>query len=238
MEELLNFDNQLMNINNSIEIEQNNFLESTLGKVLNSALDIGLKAVLPDLIEDEVINIKDAIVENGFSEGVKQAVDSAINTGKSAIGIFTGNFENISQIELAVKKGGLLDKTSKVLDVALNLATQKNMIDKNLSSIIKTGKNSIISSMSDKIEKAMVAQIKSVERIEKYCESWNEAFNNRDLNNMSKALKNIESNLQKTIPLENILKKARTIENLHNIIKNTGDFNISTETMELVKRFN
>lgn len=49
------------NINQNIGIEQKNFLETTLGKVINSAIDIGLKAVLPDLIENQVIDVKNAI---------------------------------------------------------------------------------------------------------------------------------------------------------------------------------
>ena len=50
---------------------QEKFLESDIGKAVNSAIDIGLKAVLPDLIEDQIIDIKNAILENGFKEGIK-----------------------------------------------------------------------------------------------------------------------------------------------------------------------
>ena len=64
---------------------------------------------MPDLIEDEIIDIKDSILENGFKDGIKEIINSGINYGKSVIGIVTGNFENTSQISLAVKKGGILD---------------------------------------------------------------------------------------------------------------------------------
>ena len=57
-------------ISENLYNNQKNFLESSLGKVINMALDIGLKAWLPDLIEDEIIDIKDCILENGFKEGV------------------------------------------------------------------------------------------------------------------------------------------------------------------------
>ena len=53
-------------IENTLEKEQKNFLNTSIGKVINSGVDIGIRAILPDLIEDEVINIKDAILENGF----------------------------------------------------------------------------------------------------------------------------------------------------------------------------
>lgn len=234
----LQIDRQALNIDQNLEREQNNFLESTFGKVINSAIDVGIKAILPDLIEDDVINIKDCILENGFSDGIREVINSAINTGKSAIGLFTGEFENISQIEMAVKKGGLLDKTSKLLDIAINLANQKNLINKDVTSIIKTGKNSIINSIGDKIEKNLTNQIKSIENIEKYCDKWNEALEMKDLSQMESAIKNIDKNLEKIVPLENIINKARTIENLHSIIKNTGSFDLSEETIQLAQRFN
>lgn len=234
----LQIDRQALNIDQNLEREQNNFLESTFGKVINSAIDVGIKAILPDLIEDDVINIKDCILENGFSDGIREVINTAINTGKSAIGLFTGEFENISQIEMAVKKGGLLDKTSKLLDIAINLANQKNLINKDVTSIIKTGKNSIINSIGDKIEKNLTNQIKSIENIEKYCDKWNEALEMKDLSQMESAIKNIDKNLEKVVPLENIINKARTIENLHSIIKNTGSFDLSEETIQLAQRFN
>lgn len=39
----------------NIEEKQNSFLESTLGKVINTGVDVALRAILPNVIEDEVI---------------------------------------------------------------------------------------------------------------------------------------------------------------------------------------
>ena len=39
-------------------------LESKMGKILNSCLDAGIKAVCPNIIDDELIEIKDAVIEN------------------------------------------------------------------------------------------------------------------------------------------------------------------------------
>lgn len=230
--------NQEIGIEKNIVESQKSFLETTLGKTINSAVDIGIKATLPDLIEDEVINIKDAILENGFKDGIKEVINSAINTGKSLMGIATGSFENVSQIEMAVKKGGIIDKTSDLLDIAINFARNKNLITKDVASIIKTGKNNILDTVSSKIEKTLTDQIKSIEKIEKCCESWKEGYDNRDLSKMESTLKSIEKNLEKVVPIEKVLIEARTIENLHSIVKNTGKFDLSEETIELAKKFN
>lgn len=89
--------------NNSLD-NQKNFIQTTFGKIVNTALDVGIRALLPDLIEEQVINIKDSILENGFKSGVQEAISSAVDMGKSVLGIFTGNFENVSQVKSAIKK--------------------------------------------------------------------------------------------------------------------------------------
>lgn len=45
--------NNSIELNNNLEIEkeQNNFLETTLGKTINTGIDIGIRAILPDYIE-------------------------------------------------------------------------------------------------------------------------------------------------------------------------------------------
>lgn len=229
--------NNLEKIDNKIIENQNEFLESYIGKAINSAIDIGLKAALPDLIENQIIDIKNTILEQGFSEGFKNVIDKSLEFGKSTLGIVTGEFENISQIQLAIKKGGILDNVSKLLDLSINLAKSKNLITSDIANLIKKGKNSIISSISDKIEESLTNQLKAVEKIEKYCENWNVSYGNQDFSEMEKAYKNIKINLEKIVPLENIINSARKIENIHNLIKNNGkNFNITEEEILLAQR--
>ncbi len=70
--------------------EQKGFLETTLGQVVNGGIDFGLKALLPDFIEDEVIEVKDSIITDGFSAGIKTAIDNVIDMGKSVLRNFYG----------------------------------------------------------------------------------------------------------------------------------------------------
>lgn len=93
----LEVENQITN-DVSIENKQRNFLQTNIGKAVNTGLNIGLRYILPDVIEDQVIEIKDSFLQNGFKEGIQTAIDSAINFGKSALGIVTGNFENVQQM--------------------------------------------------------------------------------------------------------------------------------------------
>lgn len=234
-----------LEINNEIENKysinlyekQKSFLESSLGKTINSALDIGLKAALPNLIEDQVIDIKNTILEQGFKDGIKQIINSGIEMGKSISGVITGNFESISQVQLAVKNGGILDSISNLLDISINLAKSKNLINSNVAKMLKQSKNTIINSVSNKIEETLTNQLKSVEKLEKYCDNWKGYYENKDFSGMEKSYKNIESYLNKVIPLENTINEARKIQNIHSLIKNNGkNFDISNNELELAKK--
>lgn len=225
------------NIENATYEKQKNFLDTNLGQAINLGIDFGIKALLPNFLEDEVIEIKDSIITDGFKEGVKTAIDNAIDLGKSFLGIFTGKFENISQIKEAIKKGGLIDSISDVLDWGIKKAKTNKLIKSSTANLIKKGKNIILNNVSDSIENNLDSQVESVEKIDKYIEKWKSYYEEKDFTNMDKQFKKIEKELEKILPLENIITKARQLENIHNLIKNNGkNFNLSQEELELANK--
>ena len=231
--------NNEKNINNNVEIEkeQKNFLETTIGKIVNTGLDIGIRALLPDFIDEQVINLKDNLFEYGFKDGVTKTIDDAINLGKSAIGIFTGNFENIEQMQSAVQTGGLIDGLSDLLDTVVGKISQKGLINSNVANILTQGKDIILDNVQSNIEKTFAEQVTNLNNINEYINNWREAFENKDFNTMEKQYKKIETELKELAPIENTINQARTIENLHNLIKNNGqDFNITKEQLELAEK--
>jgi len=237
MENIMNLV-QENNLENNVKLvkEQNNFLETTLGKTINLGLDVGLRALLPDLIENQVIEIKDTIIKEGFGEGINKAISSAINLGKSVLGIFTGKFDNVSQIQTAIKNGGIIDTMSNVIDFVLGKVNKKNLIPYGISQTIKQGKNVILNNISSNIENEFNKQIDSIEKLQKYENNWRDYFSQKDFNGMQKEYIKIKEKLKELIPLENTLKEARIIENLHNLIKNNGkDFNLSEEQLKLAE---
>ena len=238
----MDIENQLnneKNINNNVEIEkeQKNFLETTIGKIVNTGLDIGIRALLPDFIDEQVINLKDNLFEYGFKDGVTKTIDDAINLGKSAIGIFTGNFENIEQMQSAVQTGGLIDGLSDLLDTVVGKVSQKGLINSNVANILTQGKNIILDNVQSNIEKTFAEQVTNSNNINEYINNWREAFENKDFNTMEKQYKKIKTELKELAPIENTINQARTIENLHNLIKNNGqDFNLTKEQLELAEK--
>ena len=225
------------NIENTLEKEQKNFLETTLGKIINTGLDIGIRALLPDFIDEQVINLKDNLFEYGLAEGITKTIDDVIDLGKSAIGIFTGNFENVEQMKSAVKSGGLIDGISSLLDTVVNKVMQKGLINYNVASMLTQGKNVILNNIESNIEKTFEDQLTTSTNLEAYINNWKNSFENKDFNSMEKEFEKIEEQLKILAPMENTINQARTIENLHNLIKNNGqDFNLTKEQLELAEK--
>ena len=225
-------------IENTVTVEkQNDFLESTLGKVINTGLDIGLRALLPDLIENQVIDIKDAILKGGFKEGLNEMIDSVIDLGKSAIGIFTGKFENVSQVQAAVRSGGIIDSTSNLMDWAVEKAREEEWIPDSIAKVIQQGKNIILNHVEKNVEEVLTDQLKSIEKLETYNHNWKEYYEQRDFENMEKEYKKIQKELKNVIPLESTLTETRKIENIHQIIKNNGqNFDLTEQEVELANK--
>ena len=224
-------------INNNIKIEKNNFLNNIIGKTINNAIDVGLKTILPDLIENQIIDIKNSLIENGLKSGIETAVDSALDFGKSAIGIFTGNFENMTQVKIAVADGGIIDSMSGVLDKVINKTYEKGVINRNISTLIKNGKNVLLDNISKNIKNELDEQTNTLEKLGRYVNNWKEYYNNKDFEGMTKEYNKIKKQIDNIIPIENIIKETREVEVLHNLIKNNGqNFEITNIEKELAEK--
>ena len=231
--------NNTIEINNNLnnEVEQQNFLETTLGKTINTGIDIGIRALLPDYIEEQIIDLKDNLIKYGLKDGIKKSIDDALNIGKSAIGIVTGNFENISQIQNAIKSGGIIDNVSSLLDDVINKVYSKGLINFNVARTIKQGKNIILNNVERNIEDNFNKQISSLEFAEKYMNNWKKYFEDKDFEGMEKEYQKIKKVIKDLIPIEKTINDVRTIENLHKLIKNNGqDFNLTQEQIELAEK--
>lgn len=233
--ESLNINN--MELNQEIEKNQKSFLQTALGKTINTGIDIGIRTILPDFIENQVIELKDNLINYGLKDGIKKSIDDSINIGKSAIGIITGNFENITQMQEAVRSGGIIDNISSLLDTVVNKVHSNGLINSNVAKTIKQGKNTILNNIEKNIENTFNSQIKSLNNTEKNIENWKKYYNDKNFEGMEKEYRKIEKEINNLAPLEKTINDARTIENLHLLIKNNGqNFELSNEQIELAQK--
>lgn len=229
-------------LNNNIDYnvtpeKQNNFLETSLGKTINTALNVGLRYLLPNIIEEQVIEIKDTIIKDGFKEGINKTVESAINLGKSAIGLVTGKFDNVTQMQTAIEKGGLIDTISDCIDFGLKVGKYAGIVPKEVEGIIKSGKNILMNNIESNIESTLTTQLKGIEKVNKYIENWNTYYKEQNFSKMELEYDKIREKLKDLVPIEETLKKAHQVENLHKLIRSKGrDFNLSEEEIEFAKK--
>ena len=215
---------------------ENSFFENTFSNIINGALEAGLRMLLPDKIENEVINVKDAFMEQGFPGAIKETINSAINIGKKLLGNESKNFENIDQIGQAFKDGKLIEGVSNTIDFVLDKIEKSNILPEYITNIIKSGKNILLNCVSNDVNNELVIENKNINKLKKYTEKWKEEYNNRDFNSMEKTMKKINSIMEKIAPIESVINEAKSIENMHDLIKNNGqNFELNYEEKELAK---
>lgn len=214
---------------------QNTFLKTTLGKTINTAIDIGLRGVLPDMIEEQILDIKNVLLNNGLKEGINTAIKAAIDLGKSALGIFTGKFENLSQAHTAVKKGGIIDGISEVFDNILESSIKNQLIPKGTGKLLKKGKNAILDTISSNIEETFLQEMNSLEKVSKYISNWKSYYNLKDKEGMDREYKKLKKQMDTVMALDSTISEAKKIENLHNLLKNKEEnYDLSEEERELI----
>lgn len=239
MEILNNVFDKLNNnlVNNSlskIEEKSQNFFETNLGQVVNNAIDFGIRAILPNWLENDIIDIKNSVFNEGFKEGVQLAINKAIDMGKAIEGIFTGNFESVSQIKAVIKSGGLLDTLSKLLDSVIEFAKEEKIINTSTARLIKSNKNIIMQNIENSIDNSLLEQTEAIGKIDGYIEKWKDYFEKEDFTNMKKIYNKIEKQMESLVPIQSVLDKVEYVENLQQLIENNGkNFQLTEEEMEL-----
>jgi hypothetical protein len=233
VENIKELGNELSN-NLNISNEQNIFLKSNIGQIANMAINMGIKAVMPDFIENDVIEVKDALMKGGIKEGLNKAVENAINLGKNVLGINNG-FNSIGQAQNALERGELIGGISKSLDVVLEGLTESNIISKNISNLIKSGKNIILNNIDANVENEFEKEIKSLNKIEKYINNWEKYYKEKNMEGITKEYNKIQKQIKNVMPLENILKNVNKIENINQLIKKNDKFDFSKYYLDLAE---
>ena len=143
----------------------------------------------------------------------------------------------MEQVEIAVGDGGLVDTISSALDNATDKIYEKGYINSTINNIIKSGKDILLDNVTQKIKEEINEQNNSIESLEKYMDNWKEYYNNKNFEGMEKEIEKIQEKLEDIIPLENIIKEARNIETLHELIKSKGqNFEITQTERELINK--
>lgn len=225
-------------LSDSLSNLQSKFMESTLYKVVNTSIDCGIRILLPNFIEDEVIDLKNSIMENGLVKGIKEAVNSAIQFGKNIYGITTGKFNSVEQMQNIIDKSGTINTISSFLDEAIDTIKSMGIINSNVKTVLKSGKNAFLNNIKNNISDEFNNQKKYLNQVEKYAKQWNDAYIARDLEEMKDIFYQLESYIEKTIPLKETMKIYNEIKIIQEMIENNKEkFDLSQNEIELIEAF-
>lgn len=217
--------------------KKENNIKTTIVSIANNALEYGLRAILPDFIEDDIIEIKDKFIEEGFTDGVQEVIDKLEDMGKSIVGIFTGEFETMEQAKRVIQKNGLLDGISDVIDIVLKKLLNKKKINKSTFNLIKTGKKEILSNIEKGIEEEYKETTYSLEKLNEYCNEWKEQYKKQNYEEMEKIMKKIKQQLSQKKIVEETINEARNLEKIQKFIKEKGNIeNIGDLEKELLEK--
>ena len=116
--------------------EQNKLLESTLAEATNRGLNIGIRTLLPHSLSNKVMEVTDALMQEGLHSAIRTAVNQTIEMGRNALNFVRDGFRNIFEVRTAFGRGDLANNISNNIDDFLEKANQNGRLDQNICKCI------------------------------------------------------------------------------------------------------
>lgn len=227
---------------NTLTLDLNTQKEITLDKQsVNIFENIGTAFSNAVKKGSELINFPDNLgetVKNGLEKiDLKEigasAVENALKTGMKSLGMKTSTFNNLKDIVNAVKEGNLKGGLESGLDIAINLLK----VPTTAKTFLKSGKNLILDNIfEDELKTIMTKQKNTISRINKKCIQIEEAFKNNDTKTLDKVAKTLKTDLEKVMPIQEVIERGHSTLNKYNLYKNKGGAELTQMEQELCEK--
>ena len=146
------------------------------------------------------------------------------------MGMKTSTFNSLKSILEAVKEGDL----KKGLTAGFNVVISLLKVPTTAKTILKNGKDLVINQVfDDELQTVMTKQKNTISRIDKKCIQMEEAFQKNDVKTLDRVAKTLKTDLEKVMPIQNVIAKGQNILNQYELYKNKGNQQLTNEKKEL-----
>lgn len=223
-----------LDLNNEKEISLDkqsvNILDNIAG-AFNKAVKKGAELInFPDNLGE---NVKAGLEKVDIKEIGLMAAENALKIGMKKLGMKTSTFNNLRDIAVAVKEGNLKEGLDSGLDIAIGLLK----VPTAAKTFLKNGKNLILDNIfEDELKTIMNKQKNTISRINKKCLQIDEAFKNNDIKTMDRVAKTLKTDLEKVMPIQEVIEKGHSTLNKYNLYKNKGNSELTQIEQELCEK--
>ncbi|MBR6252458.1 MAG: hypothetical protein IKR04_01240 [Clostridia bacterium] len=216
--------------NNSLENTSKNII-SSIGDAFKNAVTKGTeKLSFPEGMEKTV---KEGLEKIDLKEIGGKAAETALKSGMQALGMKSSLFSSVKGVFKAIQEGDLKNGLSNGLNAAIDLVKIPTVA----KTILKQGKDMILEqTMGDELKNVMKAQQNTVSRINRKCNQMEEAFKNNDDKTLDRVYKSLKTDMEKVMPIQNVLNKGNDIMNRYELYKNRGTTQVTQVESELLKK--
>jgi hypothetical protein len=215
----LNFESNTDNIFTNIT--------NAFGKAIDRGIDL---FSLPDELSN---NIKKGIKDYDYGGLVMDVASAAIKQGMKKVGIKTSSFEDLVQIKEAIVEGDLKKGLSNVLDIVID---NVKLIPEGIKEIIKGGKDRILGTTFDKeLDTVLQKQKNTLTRLNKNCDKLEISISENNFKSIDKLVVLIKSDLNKIMPVEGIITRARSLLS-ENELRTNKQSSLTDEELELCRK--
>ena len=230
MEQALSLD-----LNKALElpmIKENQNIVSQVSGAFTNAINKGVEKIG---IQDEVKSlIKNESRKGELKSAGAKAVEAALRIGAKAVGLNTSTFNSAKQILEALKAGDLKKGLSSALDIGVDLIKG---VPSDAKKLIKSSKNLILGEGFDsELKNVMVKQKNTIDRLDKKCNKFEDAFQKNDEKEMSKQIKSIKTDLDKVMLIEQTINRARGLVNQYDLMRSKGINQLSDTEKEVCQK--
>lgn len=206
---------------------------TTVNEAFNSALDKGINKLN---LENNVVNkVKEGFKKFNIKDVASKTIDTAMkSTLKSVAGVKAKAVDDIKDIGKAIRDSNLKGGLRGVINLGVD---SMKGIPSAVKKIVKGGTDLILGeTFDDELKRVMTTNKNTLTRMNKKCDSFEKAFNEKDEKGMKKYVAGITKDLEKVSLISETINRGKEIVNRYELMKNKGSTNISKVEQDLLKQ--